>query len=322
MKRHFTIFLNIGLFLTLLLAGFNGSKGQQTHINADVDSNNILIGSPFHYHIKVSHSKEKRVKWSMPEDTLGAFEILEKGKVDSKQSQKSIIKQQTLKITSFKPGIQVIPAIEIPYKKKGDTSIHRFQTDTIQVKVKTMAVDTSKSIKPVKAIYDIPLTFSEIWPYLTIGLVIILLVFLGIWFYKRWKRKPAPSPKPKPRKPPHEIAVEKLENLKSQQLWQQGYIKEYHDQLTDIVREYLEYVFQIHALELTTGEIMNQLQEKPLSQYQRDQLQKIFETADLAKFAKANPSPEENNSAMDIAFDFIRETKGPEPDEDAIADKA
>ncbi len=321
MKIHRPPFLTLFLTVCLFITGISGIKGQQFHVNAQVDSNSILIGSPFHYKLKVKHSNNSILEWPAFEDSLGAFEILEQGQIDSSKTVKGKVKTQTLKVTSFKPGKQVLPALTITSRQKGDTTIQTLQTDTFQVHVQTMAVDTSKAIKPVKEIYDIPLTFAELWPYLAVGLGIILLILLGVWLYRRWKQKPQEKPERQLVKAPHEIAIEKLEKLKSQQLWQQGYIKEYHDQLTDILRAYLEKVFQIRALELTTGEIMEQLKQKPLSPNQKDQLKEIFETADLAKFAKANPSPEENQKALDVAFDFIRETKGPKHEEDAMTNK-
>lgn len=312
MKNRYLTILLLSLFFMLTAEPSTLVKGQQMNVNTRVDSHSILIGSPFQYHIQVKHGAKTQVQWPAFQDTLGAFEILEKGEIDSSSGKNGIVEEQSLTITSFQPGLKTVPAQRFTYQQKGDTATKALATDTFQVKVQTVAVDTSESIKPVKGIYDFPLTFSEIWPYIAIGLGVILLIILGIWLYKRWQRKPQQTIKQQPTKHPHEIAIEKLEDLNNQRLWQEGYVKEYHDQLTDIVREYLEGVYQIQALELTTSEIMNQLAEKPLAQHQKDQLRKIFNNADLAKFAKANPSPEANQEAIKIAFAFIRETKEPE----------
>lgn len=310
-KAWFSIYSVIQIPLLLMFA-LSGLHAQPINVNSEVDSSSIIVGSPFQYHVTVQHGENIKVQWPAFLDTLGAFEILESSDIDTSKNEQGIIQKQTLKLTSFEPGMQTLPSQPFAYHKAGNTSIQRISTDTIRVNVQTMAVDTSKAIKPVKGIYDIPLTFAEIWPYLAAGVGLILLIILSVWLYKRWKQKPESVEAAKPTKAPHEIAIEKLEALKNQQLWQQAYVKEYHDQLTDIIREYLEGVYKIYALELTTGEIMDQLRDKPISQYQKDQLRKIFETADLAKFAKANPSPEANQEAMDIAFAFIRESKGPE----------
>jgi len=307
-KKHT---LPLLVFLSGLFTA-TSAAGQAVNISTHVDSQSILIGSPFHYHIQVEYDEGTKVSWPELRDSLGAFEVLDKKPIDSGKSGNQIVKSQQLKLTTFKPGEQVLPGLRFSWWQKGDTAEQTRLTDSMLIQVNPLTVDTSKAIKPVKHIYDIPVTFAEIWPYIAIGLGALLFIIAGIWLFRRWKRQPVAAPPPAPPRPPHEMAIEKLEHLQKQELWQQGYVKDYHDQLTDIIREYLEEVFQIRALELTTSEIMTRLSPKTLSHEQKEQLREIFEKADLAKFAKANPAPEENEQALSIAFAFIKTTQAPE----------
>ena len=76
---------------------------------------------------------------------------------------------------------------------------------------------------------------------------------------KRKKAEPVFRAPVKIKLPPHQIALDALENLRNKKLWQSGQIKEYHTELTDIIRDYVYGKFAIHAPELTSDEILNAL---------------------------------------------------------------
>ena len=59
-----------------------------------------------------------------------------------------------------------------------------------------------------------------------------------------------------PKIPAHVTALEKLEKLKEEKLWQQGKLKLYYSELSDITRQYIEQRFYINAMEQVTDEIM------------------------------------------------------------------
>lgn len=77
------------------------------------------------------------------------------------------------------------------------------------------------------------------------------------------------------------------------------------------MRTYIENRFGIHAMEQTTGEIIasfntrgDLIQEKTLGY-----LQQILPTADLVKFAKYQPLPDDHNLTLINAYFFVNETK-------------
>ena len=99
-----------------------------------------------------------------------------------------------------------------------------------------------------------------------------------------------------------------LATLDAEQLWQKGNAKEYYVRLTDIVRGYIEARFNTPALELTTDELIDKARQTkdliPVAQ----PLETILQTADLAKFAKAQPTPQEHIDAMQLSKDIIVST--------------
>ena len=73
----------------------------------------------------------------------------------------------------------------------------------------------------------------------------------------RNKQSLIPFKKPEPKLPPHEQAIQALDEIKQQKLWQQGRSKEYYTLITETLRRYSVDRFDINAMEMTSGEILD-----------------------------------------------------------------
>jgi len=138
---------------------------------------------------------------------------------------------------------------------------------------------------------------------------IILLILLIYFINRYYKNKPVPPLVEPPPIPAHIIALEKLDKLKAEMLWQNGKLKQYHSQLTDIVRDYIERRFYLPALEQTTEEIIFSFRNVAVDKESMGKLKQILILADLVKFAKELPLPNENEISMTNAYDFVNGTK-------------
>ncbi len=103
-------------------------------------------------------------------------------------------------------------------------------------------------------------------------------------------------------------ALQSLERIEDEQLWQSGLDKQYHTILTDVVRLYLEEQFNMDCFEKTSAEIIQQVKKIKALSTSRQSLRTIFETADMVKFAKGQPVPEEHIQSMELAKDVINES--------------
>jgi hypothetical protein len=106
-------------------------------------------------------------------------------------------------------------------------------------------------------------------------------------------------------------------------LWQQNRIKEYYTELTDIIRVYIENRFLIMAMEQVTDEILGRFScTKLIDSFMYDKLSHMLSLADMVKFAKAIPLPDENDLVLKNAYDFVIKTKQElvltEPEKDEI----
>ncbi|MBA7625810.1 hypothetical protein ES703_33242 [subsurface metagenome] len=113
----------------------------------------------------------------------------------------------------------------------------------------------------------------------------------------------------KPEEPAHITAFRELDKIKARKLWQQKQVKEYYTRITYIIRWYIFKRFGIHALEETSDEILYYIKSLGLNDLNLQNLEYLLNLADLVKFAKGEPDPEENIIHLDNAYDFIKKTK-------------
>ena len=92
-------------------------------------------------------------------------------------------------------------------------------------------------------------------------------------------------------------------------LWQNGKFKLYYSSLTSILKVYIVGRWGVGALEMTTDEIMVALQSIEMPNESRSNLIQIMRTADMVKFAKAQPEAEENEANFTRAYYFVENTK-------------
>jgi len=285
---------------------------QEIGARATLDSTDILIGDQLKLHLELTVPAGSKVSWPFFEDTLTAHvEVLRRSAIDTATSGKEkYTLRQELVITSFDSGSYVVPPIPFRFHMPGDSTGYYAETDPLRLSVSTVQTDPAADIKPIKPPLKAPITFREIAPWLLGALLLALLAFSLYYFIKRRKeKKPIFQIRPKPALPPHEIALEAFEALRRKKLWQSGKVKDYYSEMTDIVREYIEGRFRIRALEMTTDEITEALKSADVSGPARERLKTTLVSADLVKFAKAQPLPAENDTCLDICVEFVRETR-------------
>lgn len=284
----------------------------QSQATASVDSNNYLIGDWITLRLEVSRTEGVQAIWPTVLDSLEGFELVEKSNITSQQSGASVKESATFTLTAFDTGSLFIPALEFRLKSEGDSIGVPISTSPIAIFVHDVPVDTSQEIKDIKPPLAVGLTFADVLPYL---IAVVVLGFLGwlIWYVLR-KRKRGESLIPEaPSRPPHEIALDELRALDAERLWQRGKVKEYHSQLTDIVRVYIEKRFDIMAMEMTTDEILSSPALGSALDVARTSLRGLLVRADLVKFARSQPLPAEHEASLAEAFSFVESTWRREP---------
>lgn len=301
--------LFFGVVLAVFLLEYNVAFSQNAQVTAVLDSQEILIGDQINLDLSVVLQDESTVKWPQFKDTIaGQIEIIESSMLDStkKETGETVLSQRVV-ITSFDTGFIVLPPIDFKFN---NDSLQVLSTEPLLIFVSDIPVDTEADIKDIKEPYEVPFNWKKwlIWGLIVLG-VIGLIIGLILYIKKlRAKSQETPVARPKPKRPAHEIALEKLEALRQKKLWQNDQAKAYYIELSDIVREYIEFQFDVLALEMTTDEIISALQLKGIEDEKIKPLKAMLQMADLAKFAKYKPLANENELNFETAKTFVNQT--------------
>jgi len=288
---------------------------QQVQVSARIDSTSILIGSQAHLRLTAAYDSKNgipKIQWPQIGDSIASkVEVVEKSKITTVlvDSAHPNLQQQVedITISCFDSGYYAIPPFQ--FVVNGDTG-NPLMTEAMMLQVNMVHVDTTKGFKDIKGPIQVPFNFLELLPYIGYGLVGLLILGGLIYLFIRLNKneKPVIIEAPKVIIPPHIKALQDLENLALKKLWQEGKIKEYYTGITDILRVYLQDRYGIGALEMTTDEIMVALKRKDISEAMKVKLREIMVLADLVKFAKENPLPNDHEYCFTTSVDFINET--------------
>lgn len=289
------------------------SWGQEAQLKVQLDTNAILIGEQAQLQLQMTLPQGQTALFPQLNDTLTALiPIVKHSPIDTilNESTQEIRLQQALTITAFDTGYLRIPPLPFGLQSQGDSSWQILHSKSLLLNVFTVAVDTTQDIKPIVMPLQQGYSLQEFWPWILMALGLLLLA-TGLWFYWR-RRQGKASPfakKAKPLLPPHTEAIEALEQLRHQKLWQRNLLKAYYTELTDITRHYIERRYNIMAMEMTSDEVMEALQDKTQNKEALDKLSSTFMIADLVKFAKGGASAIENDGCWHNCIDFVNETK-------------
>lgn len=292
-------------FFALLLFSFK-SNAQELVVAAKLDTNQIVIGKQTR--IRLTAKTQIGVSVVFPEfkDTIiEKVELVSIGKIDTALAGNMATYQRDLIITSFDSGFFALPPFN--FKIKNDTS-KVFQTEPLLFVVQTIPVDTTLAIKAIKGPIDPAWSIYEVQKELLIGLIVLLAVILTLYFLKRKKKIEVIQEVTVNKRPAHEIAIEVLNDLRVQKLWQQGRVKEYHIVISDTIRTYIENRFNVGAMEMTSDEILKSLRFIITDNNLKLKLSNVLILSDMVKFAKEQPLPNENELSWENAIDFVKHT--------------
>ena len=260
---------------------------------AIMDTNSILIGEQINF--SISNPISETEVWPTYDDFLAdGIEIIKQGKIDTNEN---LISQNFI-ITAWDSGSYYIPPISF-----SETS----RTEGLLLNIQTVILEEGAELKDIKQPMEAPIGWSDIWPWL-LGIILFTLIVFLLKKYIFNKKEVIKIKKPKVIIPPDITALQQLTKLDEAQVWQAGNVKEYHSEISEIIRRYTENRFNFIALELATEEIISELKSK-VNNEQLASITILLKRADLAKFAKSKPEETENKESMQLAKHFVAQTK-------------
>ena len=234
-------------------------------------------------------------KGKLAEANFGDFELL-----DVQPAQDGSI---DFILSVYKAGKVELLSVEIPYEYVDQKKFVKTNALPMEVKSVLDPKNPSADILDIKGI--IKFRHGLLWylPFLIILIILSLVIYFVYKYIKKKNRKPTQEEIIQSI-PPKEYALKQLDELSTLNLIEQGHIKEYYDELSDIIRFYISRTYSVDGMEKTTTELYSMLKNKISPEHNRE-LKNYLINCDFVKFAKLVPSQEDIKNDFDIAKGFV-----------------
>ena len=310
--------------LWLAAAGATSSAAAQElpappSVRVSVDTTTITVGARLHLTVSVEHAPDATVQWPDSLD-LAPFEVLAAAVNPPVVADGRAASTAVLTLTAFELGELEIPSFVVRVASAGGES--ELVTDPFGIAVVSVGLDEGADIRGIRGPLSIPRSLLVISLWL---LALILAAGGGYWLARRARRRKTdgdPVAEGPPR-PAHELAYEALDWLESSPLLVQGRIKDYYIEVSDIIRRYLEGRYRIRALEMTSREVLEQLESIGVGTDIHWRFAAFLEQCDLVKFAKYRPGEAACGEIVPTARGLVDATlppPEPEPAENGAAE--
>lgn len=266
-------------YIVLLFSVFiivqQAANGQLT-IKASVDKNRILLGEPFQLTVEAIMGSNVK-KFNLP-DSIPHFEFLAPLVIDSISKYQGIELKAVYMLTSFDSGRWNLPSFSLSANIK---------TDSIPIDVVFSDFDPQQDYHDIKDIIEIkPAKKKTQWWWIIAGAILLGLILYAIL---QKKNKPIPVLFTSSLSP-YDEAIRELNELKKKELP----AKQFHSGITTIFRIYIFRRKEILSLQKTTADLVVKLRELDLSKTDFEKLAKALRLSDFVKFAKYEPSEEDD----------------------------
>jgi len=280
-------------------------------VDVKLDSLQLFIGQQTG--LTLSVTLDANQKLVMPDIKKGQelipdVEVVEVGKPDTAflNEGKRLTVSQAYTITAWDSAFYYLPPMQVKVDGK------QYDSKSLALKVYTVDVDTLHldQFFPPNGIMELPFLWEE-WEMVAFGglLLIIMLVCIGVLYHHVKHGKPIVRfIRRKKKLPPHQVAMDEIERIKSERKWAEEDSKEYYTLLTDTLRNYIRDRYGFNAMEMTSAEIIDRLVAEN-NEEALDELREIFRTADLVKFAKWSTLINENDANLVAAVEYVNQTK-------------
>lgn len=287
------------------------SQGELVSIRSSVDKAKITVGDPITYTLSVT--REESVKVDLPQlgINLGGFEIRDYKKEEKRLKDGRILDRVDYLITIYQTGEFELPSVEVEYTTPtGERG--KLSSQPIRIVVESVKPNDVQDIKPIKS----PVGMSFDWRlYYKWGGLLLLVAGAGGYFWWRKRRFGVTEEGiayTGPPRPAHLIAYEELERIAGLMLIEKGQIKRYYTELSEVIRRYIGRRYAVGTMELTTNEIVEEMEEVGVEGEHISLFREFLEESDLVKFAKYLPRRERVKEAIVWARSLVERTKSEE----------
>lgn len=300
-------FITTLILLLLIFVMPCDAKGrEQPVVSVTVTPDTLLVGDRIHCAITVQHSEgEVATLEGVNAVAVKPFELLSSKRRSSAASSGLAQDIFELELTLFGAGRHPLPPFTLLLRDaNGRVTSKVGYKPSSSVYVRSLTDASIRDLRPIKPPLTPPLPYLLIMPVLLgafgVGGVVLLLLF----FFKRSVRNSAEKVDSS------QVAQRKLRKLGSS-LSAGMPPHECYEELSNIMRSFLETHYRISALEAVTQEIERDLKKLGVAGF--ESIMNLLKQADLVKFADSRPDVEESRQSLDKATEVIRSTRKSRP---------
>ncbi|MDX1430050.1 MAG: hypothetical protein R3282_07165, partial [Rhodothermales bacterium] len=250
----------LALSLTIPIA--DPAPAQSVRAYSEADS--VAIGERFDVVVAVDRSTSSSIGVTfpaLPPDTMGGtlrfgdLLILDVVAHGSQQGSRDIGTDSVIyEATTFALDTAIVGSIPVLLTVGADTLI--LTTDPFFMLVRSVVPADAEDIMDLLPIAEFR---PPIWPWLIFVGVLLVAMAAFIYWYRRSRPEIVLERESKAALPPHEEALERLDELDEMRLDTDVAIEQFCVDLADTLRTYLWRRASVHSLEMTTGELVPRL---------------------------------------------------------------
>ncbi len=266
--------------------------------------------------LTVEVTAEDGIDLMMPEfgQSLDRFSVREFVPKESVDANGRTVSTQRYVLEPPLSGPQAIPPLLFEFidrrpgqrpAPEGEES-YELVTERIPFEVASVVPASAGSeLKPLRGRLEPLRESGPLWPWL-LGLAVIAAIAAPFV----WRSLAAARARVR-RRSAYEVAKSRLDALSSHgRPSDEDAIDDFFVELTALIRRYLEDRFELRAPELTTEEFLSVASASPdLDEEHQRFLQGFLRRADMVKFARFIPSPEDIDAALSAASRFLEDTR-------------
>ncbi len=289
--------------LPLLVAFPRPAEGKSiSGVTVSLAPDTLLVGDRVHCVISVEHkSSEVAALEGIDSLSIQPFELLKRSQSTVSVSPVSGKERFEFELAVFGSGQQRFPPFTVVLRDThGVVTSRMAYRPSNSLFVKALTDSSMRDLRPIKAPVKPTIPFLLLLPILLAALGVAGLVLLLLFFLKRIVRTRA-------EKIDHgQVAQRKLRKLGTR-LSGGMPPHECYEELSNIMRSFLENHYHIRALEAVTHEIERDLKKLGVAGF--ESIMNLLAQADLVKFADSRPDAEESRQSLKSAEQVIRSAR-------------
>ncbi len=301
-------FPSVFVLVFIALTGAANVDSAVPTVTTKTSKTTVQVAEPLTLEITVTAPAGSKVDFLSIGQSLGNFDVndqLVRADVPSENDVNLRVWTHRLTLESIVAGNLEIPSLEIQVRR--DANIQTLRTEVIPIRVASVLEDRAdptkfRDIQPVVDI-EIPEPASHVWIWWMLGgfggIAAATLMLITVAKRKTWMT-------------PNVWALRELEHLRHSEVMRSSDSELVTENLTAILRDYLELQFDIPSTMQTTKELLHEIEAtNRMSTDLAKGFAVLFENADLARFAGLQMSSAELTRMIDDAERLVGMVSNP-----------